>query len=262
MPGECNHLCFCPIEGVIDIISKKWALLIINGLCNRGKLRFNDLMKELGGISPKTLSDTLKDLQNEKLIKRQSFAEIPPRVEYTLTKDGVKLGKAIMPLIKWAAARELAKEKCPTVCQGTPAHRVMKSENQPTVPLKTGDQTSAVHSSMSADEFVKTRVLPKYRGVVSVLRELLREVAPDAKETISHGIPAYRRKRIIAVISPTKKGITLAFSRGAEFEDKYGILEGEGRVSKNVRIRSVDAVDKEALRYYIRQAVELDSKQA
>lgn len=131
MPDECNHLCFCPIEGIIDVISKKWALLIINALCNRGKLRFNDLMKELGGISPKTLSDTLKDLQVEKLISRQSFAEIPPRVEYSLTKDGVELGKAIMPLIKWAAAREGDSKRCPSPCQGAPAHQVLKAERQP-----------------------------------------------------------------------------------------------------------------------------------
>jgi len=124
MPDECNHLCFCPIEGVIDIISKKWALLIINVLCNREKLRFNDLMKELKGISPKTLSDTLKELHAEKIIQRQSFAEIPPRVEYSLTNDGIELGKAIMPLIKWAATRENYNKKCASPCQGAPAHQV------------------------------------------------------------------------------------------------------------------------------------------
>jgi DNA-binding HxlR family transcriptional regulator len=124
MPDECNHMCFCHLEGVIDIISKKWALLIINVLCNRGKLRFNDLMKELNGISPKTLSDTLKDLHTEKIIHRQSFAEIPPRVEYSLTTDGIELGKAIMPLIKWAAMREKYNKKCTSTCQGAPAHRL------------------------------------------------------------------------------------------------------------------------------------------
>jgi hypothetical protein len=113
---------------------------------------------------------------------------------------------------------------------------------------------------MAVDEFAKTKVLPQYRDVVSMLRELMREMAPDARETLSHGIPAYKRKRIIAVISPTKKGITFAFSRGAEFEDKYGLLKGEGKVSKHVEIKSVVAANKEALKYYIQQAVELDSK--
>ena len=113
---------------------------------------------------------------------------------------------------------------------------------------------------MTVDEFVETKVLPEYRDIVSMLRELMREMAPDAKEMISYGIPAYKRKRIIAVISPTKKGITFAFSRGAEFEDKYGLLEGVGKVSKNVRIKSMDTLNKEALRYYIKQALKLDSE--
>ena len=129
MPDECDHLCLCPIEGVIDVISKKWALLIINALCNRGKLRFNDLMKELGGISPKTLSDTLKELRVEGLIKRESFAEIPPRVEYSLLQDGTELGKAIIPLLKWAATRENGNNKrCASVYQGTAAHRVIHQD--------------------------------------------------------------------------------------------------------------------------------------
>lgn len=113
---------------------------------------------------------------------------------------------------------------------------------------------------MSVDEFVKAKVLPKYRDIVTMLRQLMHEMAPDAKEIMSYGIPAYKRKGFLAVISPTKKGITFAFSRGAEFEDKYGLLEGEGKVSKNVRIKSLDTVNKEALKYYIKQALELDSK--
>ncbi|MFW6110948.1 MAG: winged helix-turn-helix transcriptional regulator, partial [Thermoproteota archaeon] len=74
---KSSHICFCPLQGVIDVISKKWALLIVNALGNRGTLRFKGLKEELNGISPKTLSDTLKDLQSEGLIDRQSFAEIP-----------------------------------------------------------------------------------------------------------------------------------------------------------------------------------------
>ena len=79
-----------------------------------------------------------------------------------------------------------------------------------------------------------------------MLREIMREMAPDAREMLSYGIPAYKKKRVIAVISPTKKGITFAFSRGAEFEDKYGLLKGVGKVSKHVEIKSVAAANKEA----------------
>lgn len=108
-----NQTCFCPLKGIIDIISKKWALLIINALGNSGKLRFNKLMETLHGISPKTLSDTLKDLQAEGLINRESFAEIPPRVEYSLTTDGAELRKSIIPLLEWTANRSNTnKERC------------------------------------------------------------------------------------------------------------------------------------------------------
>ena len=125
MREEGDHVCFCPLEGVIDVISKKWALLIINAIGNHGKLRFNNLMQELGNISPKTLSDTLKELQTEGLIKRESFAEIPPRVEYSLTRDGAELRKSIIPLLKWAATRtSINKEKCASTYRGIPAHRV------------------------------------------------------------------------------------------------------------------------------------------
>jgi DNA-binding HxlR family transcriptional regulator len=113
MCKEANHLCLCPLTGIIDVISKKWALLIINTLGNCGTLRFNKLMEALNGISPKTLSDTLKELQAEGLIRRDSFAEIPPRVEYSLTKDGAELGKSIIPLLEWTANRDNANnEQC------------------------------------------------------------------------------------------------------------------------------------------------------
>ena len=108
-----EQTCICPLKGIIDLISKKWSLLIINALGNCGKLRFNKLVETLSGISPKTLSDTLKDLQAEGLIKREAFAEIPPRVEYSLTKDGAELRKSIIPLLEWTANRSNTnKERC------------------------------------------------------------------------------------------------------------------------------------------------------
>lgn len=117
-------VCYCPLEGVIDVISKKWALLIINAVGNYGSLRFNELMEELRGISPKTLADTLKQLQSERLLKRESFAEIPPRVEYTLTRDGQGLREAVVPILKWAATRRGSKTKCSQAYRKMPAHKI------------------------------------------------------------------------------------------------------------------------------------------
>jgi len=125
MKNKNEVVCFCPLEGIIDVISKKWALLIINAIGNYGNLRFNTLMEELNGISPKTLADTLKQLQNEGLLKRESFAEIPPRVEYSLTKDGQRLREAVVPLLRWAATRHGSNgKKCSVAYREMPAHRI------------------------------------------------------------------------------------------------------------------------------------------
>ena len=114
--------------------------------------------------------------------------------------------------------------------------------------------------STTADEFIAARVLPEYRDIVATIRRAMREHAPKSEEVLTYGILGFRNRRIFAVISPTKKGITLAFSRGAEFEDKYGLLEGVGKVSKNVRLSAVDEIPKPALRYYIKQALKLDAE--
>lgn len=112
----------------------------------------------------------------------------------------------------------------------------------------------------SVDEFVKTRVASNLQPVVALIRSLMRECAPEAQEVISYGIPAYKVKTILAVISPTKTNVTFAFSRGAKFEDKYGLLRGVGKVSKHVKIKDTAHLNKAALRYYIKQALELDAK--
>ncbi len=67
-------------------------------------------MKELNGISPKTLSDRLKELTKAELIKREMYAEIPPRVEYTLTQDGIEVRDAMLPLMEWAYKKSVQRE--------------------------------------------------------------------------------------------------------------------------------------------------------
>lgn len=105
MKKEKGPVCMCPLDGVIDTIGKKWGLLVINEIGNHGTLRFNELMDELKGISPSTLASTLKDLEKEELLHRETFKEIPPRVEYSLSTRGKELREAIIPLIKWASRK-------------------------------------------------------------------------------------------------------------------------------------------------------------
>jgi DNA-binding HxlR family transcriptional regulator len=121
MCKESESICFCRLDGIINIISKKWAILIINSIGNRGRARFNQIEDDLEGISPKTLADTLKNLQNEQLIGRESFNEIPPRVEYYLTDEGKSLREAIIPLLKWTTDRDInGMEKCASQCKNNP----------------------------------------------------------------------------------------------------------------------------------------------
>ncbi|HYY92185.1 MAG TPA: helix-turn-helix domain-containing protein [Candidatus Dormibacteraeota bacterium] len=100
--GEPCCVCPCPCEGLIDIIGKKWTLCVLAQLGNSGTLRFSQLAECLDGISAKTLTDVLKDLQGSGLVKREAFSEIPPRVEYHLTREGRQLTVLVAPLMVWA----------------------------------------------------------------------------------------------------------------------------------------------------------------
>ncbi len=94
----------CPIGGVIDVIGKKWTLCIVTTLGAYPGIRFNMLQEALPGISPRTLSDTLRELRREAIVERRVFAEAPPRVEYSLTAEGDRLRRAVQPVMEWAGA--------------------------------------------------------------------------------------------------------------------------------------------------------------
>jgi len=94
--------CPQPLEKANSFLSKKWTISIITTIGNFKKLRFNDILSRVEGVTGKTLAERLKELKVLKLIKRTLYKEIPPRVEYELTPKGKKLMKAIVPLIEWA----------------------------------------------------------------------------------------------------------------------------------------------------------------
>jgi hypothetical protein len=112
--------------------------------------------------------------------------------------------------------------------------------------------------SADVDEYVKTKVLPEHQDIVRVLRELMAECASEAHEVISHGSPAWRGDKNLAIISPSKTHITFAFERGAEFEDAHGLLAGSGKKTRHVKIKNFESMNQDALRDYIAQAVKLD----
>src|SRR5215469_12881303 len=84
----------CPVARTAEIISGKWTLLIIRDLTT-GTKRFSELERSLIGISPKTLSERLSALEREGILHRQTYAEVPPKVEYSLTEKGQALADVI-----------------------------------------------------------------------------------------------------------------------------------------------------------------------
>ncbi len=106
----------CPLDGILGIVSRRWALLAINAIGNAGSARFGDLQTTITGISPRALTMRLQELVAEGLVKRTQHAEIPPRVEYTLTAAGRELQQALIPLMGWVQARSPAPHPATTPC--------------------------------------------------------------------------------------------------------------------------------------------------
>ena len=84
----------CPVCRTADIVCAKWTILVVRDLAE-GRSRFCELERSLTGISPRTLSLRLRALEEEGIVRRRTYAEVPPRVEYVLTEKG----RALIPII-------------------------------------------------------------------------------------------------------------------------------------------------------------------
>lgn len=85
----------CPVATTVQLIGNKWKLLILRNLIYNGTQRFSDFAKTIPGISKKVLTDNLRALEDDGLVEREAFAEVPPRVEYSLSD----LGKTLKPIL-------------------------------------------------------------------------------------------------------------------------------------------------------------------
>ena len=98
--GESFENCgFCY---TLSLISGKYKMVVLYTLANFGVVRFNEMKKYIGGVSDKTLSATLKELEADGLVTRTVFAQVPPRVEYALTDRGKELWPILHRLAHWA----------------------------------------------------------------------------------------------------------------------------------------------------------------
>ena len=90
----------CPVEGALEQISGKWKGLIIYQLLDR-TLRFNELQREIGPVTQRSLTKQLRELEADGIVNRKVFAVVPPRVEYSLTAKGSELREMILALGDW-----------------------------------------------------------------------------------------------------------------------------------------------------------------
>ncbi len=93
----------CPVATTVSLIGSKWKLLIIRNLLQR-PWRFNELKRDLTGISQKVLTDSLRSMEEDGLITRTVYPEVPPRVEYALSDLGQTLKPILDSMVEWGNA--------------------------------------------------------------------------------------------------------------------------------------------------------------
>jgi DNA-binding HxlR family transcriptional regulator len=100
-PDRADH---CRVVGaVLDRIGDKWTIMVVSVLTD-GPARFTTIMREIGGITHRMLTLTLRGLERDGLVKRTAYATVPPRVEYELTEMGRTLTTTLIPLAQWSEA--------------------------------------------------------------------------------------------------------------------------------------------------------------
>lgn len=100
----CGDTDWCAVTCTMEVIGRKWHPVIIHRLLNDGPLRFNELANEVGAITNKVLTSSLKDLQEKDLVERTVVNDQPVQVEYALTERGQSLAPVIQALEDWGTA--------------------------------------------------------------------------------------------------------------------------------------------------------------
>ncbi|MFE6632347.1 winged helix-turn-helix transcriptional regulator [Streptomyces rochei] len=96
---------FCGIDAAMDVVAGKWKSLILWELHHHGTRRFAELRRGLPGVSEKMLIQHLREMEEDGLVHREAYREVPPKVEYSLTEQGVSLNAALASLGEWGTER-------------------------------------------------------------------------------------------------------------------------------------------------------------
>ncbi|MFF2154957.1 winged helix-turn-helix transcriptional regulator [Paenibacillus chitinolyticus] len=104
--GKVNHIQDTPFGYTMSVISGKWKMVLIYLLAENQPVRFNDLKRQVGAITYKTLSSQLKELEADGLVKRVEYPQIPPKVEYSLTDKAKTLLPILENLCEWGVKNQ------------------------------------------------------------------------------------------------------------------------------------------------------------
>jgi DNA-binding HxlR family transcriptional regulator len=101
----------CPVTATMKVLGGKWKPILINAIYFTAPARFGELKRSVVGITQSMLTQQLRELEDDGIIRRKIYAEIPPRVEYTLTDFGLTLSPVILTLAEWGKTYKLNKQK-------------------------------------------------------------------------------------------------------------------------------------------------------
>lgn len=100
----------CPVTATMQVLGGKWKVILINAIYHTSPARFGELKRSVKGITQSMLTQQLRELEEDGLISRKIYAEIPPRVEYTLTEFGLTLGPIMQSMATWGEEYRLNKQ--------------------------------------------------------------------------------------------------------------------------------------------------------
>ena len=101
----------CPVTATMQVLGGKWKAILINAIYHTSPARFGELKRSVKGITQSMLTQQLRELEDDGLISRKIYAEIPPRVEYTLTEFGLTLSPIMQSMAKWGEEYRINKQK-------------------------------------------------------------------------------------------------------------------------------------------------------
>jgi DNA-binding HxlR family transcriptional regulator len=100
----------CPVTATMQVLGGKWKAILINAIYHTSPARFGELKRSVKGITQSMLTSQLRELEDDGIISRKIYAEIPPRVEYTLTEFGLTLSPIMQSMAKWGEEYRINKQ--------------------------------------------------------------------------------------------------------------------------------------------------------